>query len=442
MVRLTTRFSRVFTVTGVAAFLFAFSCTQSAPSIPPVEKLFPSVAITQPESGANKVVNFNLDGTLSMRGFAAPKDGKFAQLLQELDLSLSANSTRSQIHYHRFGSRIEDVPRQPFYVAASAESFYQNTKDYAATRIDTVFRQSQPDNLTLVMTDLFEKDLDIGSIEEALKTAAFPARSSLAIWQWSLPFSGQIYDFDFRTSQGHSYAGSRFLYLMALGSEASIGNLRQAIDRTVTIGKPQFLLLSGKLLTDSQNWLTVAQTSSAALVRRSPGDAQSAPYLVYRTSRNCSVAGFTAVPHLTPTPDGVFAPASPSRSGAYQAELFSVAGKNGSWETHSLSRPIVNTAVPKAPPNAIKIELDCAAIQSSNLALLRLQRVGTPEDIVLPDWVKNSSANAAQFNAGYQGKLPTWGGKTLNLAPLIQGLANTAADGATAATAYFYFLKS
>src|SRR4051794_17528938 len=144
-----------------------------------------------------------------MRGFTRPADGKFGQLLQELDLSLSSLGSRDRIHYHRFGSVIEDISQRPFYIAASQQNFFQGTPKYATTRIDTVFHNSPANSLIVVLSDLFEQDLDIASVQEALKSAGFPERASLGIWQWEMPFDGQIYDFELKTSGGHSYAGPR-----------------------------------------------------------------------------------------------------------------------------------------------------------------------------------------------------------------------------------------
>ena len=188
--------------------------------VPPIEQLFPPQTSAGTEKlNPNQPVNVYLDGTLSMRGFARPADGKFGQLLQELDLSLSSLGSRDRVRYHRFGSVIEDISQRPFYVAASQGSFFQGTSKYAATRIDTVFRNSPANGLTIVLSDLFEQDLDIASVQEALKSAGFPAKASLGLWQWEMPFDGQIYDFELKASGGHSYTGPRPLYMLALGPE-------------------------------------------------------------------------------------------------------------------------------------------------------------------------------------------------------------------------------
>ena len=434
----------LFSLGVLAAICILLSgCSQPPPSIPPVEKLFPAEIAAQPKLVSNQNVEFNLDGTPSMQGFARATDGKFAQLLQDLDLSIAQTWQRSHIRYHRFGSIVEDVHQEPFYVVASQPNFFQSTKAYSTTRIDTVFQKSTAGNLTIVMTDLFEQNLDIGSIQEALRAASFPASASLAIWQWEIPFAGPIYDFDFRTSQGHSYSGPRALYMMALGPDRSIEALRHSIERTVTIGRPNFLLLSKNLAIDPRNWLSVTQTSNAALRSRSSGDGQAMPYLVYRHSHGCAVTGFSASSRLSSVENSVITQFG-SHPGAFDASLFAVTGRNGSWTATPRAQPKVNAAntAHSGSNTSLKVELDCSVLDGADLMLLRIQRIGTPEDVVLPDWVSKSSANTTEFNAAFQRKQPDWGNKTLNLAPLIRGLANTAVDGTAAASAYFYFVKS
>jgi hypothetical protein len=62
--------------------------------------------------------------------------------------------------------------------------------------------------------------------------------------------------------------------------------------------------------------------------------------------------------------------------------------------------------------------------------------------VVLPAWIESSSSTPAEFTTRFEKHQPNWGDKTLNLAPLVRGLANTAVDGTVIATAYFYFVKA
>jgi hypothetical protein len=413
------------------AWLLSLSCSTSV-VVPPVEKIFPAASKPPRAAEPVKSVDFNLDGTLSMQGFARPSDGRFSQLLQDLDLSFSALWRPDQISYHRFGSIVEPVSQRPFYVAASNEGFFKSTKEYATTRIDKVFRASDPGRLTVVMTDLFEQDLDISSIQQSLRASQFPGRSSLAIWQWRMPFSGPIFDFDFRVREGRTYTGERYLYLLALGPKESLEKLRGSIDHTVSIGKPNYLLLPNDPAKNSADWLPVAQTANTALKTRHPGDAESAPYSVYRVSRGCSTAELTARPQLSSAAPG----------GNYQAELLALANNNGKWTSRRLADPDISSTLDRSGHDAVKIRVSCQAVTGSGIALLRVRRVGTGDDIVLPPWVAASSASSMQFNNALKQNQPDWGSKTLNLSPLVRGLANTATDQTTMAIAYIYFVAN
>jgi hypothetical protein len=327
---------------------------------------------------------------------------------------------------------IDDIHQQPFYVAASSQDFFQRGKNYAETHIDNVFRKSTRGNLTLVMTDLFEQNLDIEGIEDSLKSAGFPASASVAIWQWHLPFSGQIYDFEIRSSQGQIYTGTRPLYLLALGPEDSLRAMQQAINAGVKIAQAHFLLISAKAVSNPDDWLTVTRTENLGLVRRSPGDANAAYYSVYRPSRGCSAASITGRANLTPvTQDGLL-PAFEPHPNSYDAQLFTVSGTNAS--------PVLKPSV-EANRQTLKVRLDCGTLESAPDNLLRIRRIGTADDIVLPDWVNNSTASSTEFNAAFQRHQATWGDKTLNLAPLLRVLGDRAIDGTVIATAYFYVVR-
>ncbi|MGC2659536.1 MAG: hypothetical protein WA324_16385 [Bryobacteraceae bacterium] len=418
-------------------------CGSTAVEPPPVNKVLTVEAPGNAVSPANQRVDFNLDGTLSMQGFSRPKDEKFAQLLQDLDGALDSSWHAGNVHYHRFGSLIEDIRQQPFYVAASQETFYQRGKDYAETRIDNVFRKSAPGALTIVMTDLFEKDLNIAAIQDSLRSAAFPQKASLAIWQWEMPFSGAIFDFDFRNSAGHTYSGSRPLYMLALGPQQSLELLHHSIVNTVSVGQPKYLLITGNLASNSQDWLNVTQAQDLGLRRRVPASGQSPGYAVYRPSSGCSAAGFTADSKLTPISNTVV-PAFAPRDGSYGADLVSVSGTAGKWSTQKLTGGATVSVKPAHVPGEtlLTVRMPCSTLDASSLDLLTIQRMGAPDDIVLPDWIQNSSANVVAFNNAFEQHQSTWGDKTLNLAPLVRGLANTAVNGTVIASAYFYFVKS
>ncbi len=422
----------------ICVLCFSTSCSNLV-NLPTVETILPSESGPHRVSAPSQALDFNLDGTLSMQGFARPTDGKFSQLLQDLDLSFSALWKPDQITYQRFGSIIEPVAQRPFYVAASTVNFFKGTKEYATTRIDKVFRASKLGHLSIVMTDLFEQDLDISSIQQSLKASSFPERSSLAIWQWSMPFSGSIFDFDFRVHEGRNYTGNRYLYMLALGSAESIEKLRAAVDRNVTVGKQRLLLLSDQPAKSADGWFAVTQIRNAALKSRSNSDATSMPYSVYRVSRGCSTAELTARPQLAPAFEG-----SPelSKAGTYSASLRALTNDKGSWSSRGLADPEVHSTMDGSGHELLKIEVKCPDIVSSNLALLRVRRVGTGNDLVLPPWIASSSATSMDFNKDVRQNQSNWGQKTLNLLPFVRGLASTATDRSAIAVAYIYLVAN
>ncbi len=405
--------------------------------VPSIEQLFPpQTSASTGKSDPNQPVNVYLDGTLSMRGFAQPADGKFGQLLQELDLSLSSLGSRDRIHYHRFGSIIENVAQRPFYVAASQQSFFQGTVKYATTRIDTVFHNSPANGLTVVLSDLFEQNLDIAAVQEALRGAGFPEKASLGIWQWEMPFDGQIYDFELKSSGGRSYTGPRPLYMLALGPEEFLRKWQESMARTLSVGAANFLLLSRNLSSNPYSWFTVTQTQRTALLRTSSGNA-GIPYAEYRVPSGCASVEIDGQTHLTPTPNTAVPDFKP-HSSAYSADLFSIT-QNG---TKSSAHPLSQAAVRESSPAKLSIVVPCSTFPNNGLYLLRIQRMGGVEDLSFPPWITSANVNTAQLNNLMKQHAPKWGDKTINLLPLVRELAVAAINGATVGTSYFFLSRT
>ena len=423
---------------ALSFFVFNSVGCKEAVQPPPVERVFAPQVSLQHSAGIPEFVDFNLDGTLSMKGFATANEGQFQQLLQDLDRSLKSIWTAEKIRYRRFGEMPETISTQPFYKAASDPLFFQGSNNYQKTEIENVFKDSGG-RLCLVMTDLFEQDSDFTSIQQALKNASFPERASLAIWQWKMPFNGAIFDFDIRVRAGKAYNGGRYLYMLALGPQESIKSLRTAISQrqTAGIGDPKFLLLSDQLTERSADWLTVVHSENLARVGHVVGDRGATPYLVYQLSSTCpSTADLALKSSVRPASDGLTRLADP---GSYEASLYSLSSNaKNEWTTRELGNPSVSTTKDKL----IRLSVNCAELSKSPLSILRLTRTWAGESIALPDWVENSSATAMEFRDVQKMSRADWGEKTLNLAPFVMDLAAVATRGRTMGSAYIYLVKN
>lgn len=380
-------------------------------------------------------VYFNLDGTLSMRGFA--KSNQFPQLLQELDLAFSTLAKADQIHYSRFGGAIVDpITQRPFYVAAANESFFKSSKEYEKTQIENVFSKSQPGQLNLVMTDLFEQDLDIGAIKRSLDVAKFPSENGFAVWQWKMPFDGAIYDFDFRSNKGRAYQGNRCLYVLALGPKEAINQLNGSIAGRVTVGKANYLYISKELVVQSISWLSVTQTNNIVLLVRGGGGPPT-----YRVLPRCDTAELTMTVQLTPTSNGASFISFP---GNYHASLCKVPNTQGRQGCPTeLVAPRIWEQTEKTKGKALKVKLSCSAVSGAGKTLLRIERVGADNDVNLPDWVRQSSATNAEFNDPKNlANKSSWGEKTLNLVPFLREVSAKAARGTVMASSDFFVVAN
>src|ERR1039457_1709807 len=122
-----------------AGLLLIGPCQTPPPRpLPAIDRLFPDETPRLQSDKADSTV-VDIDGTLSMQGFARPASGKYGDLLQTLDRTLNNAYSGQKITYRRFGSRAEDLKNsEPVYVAASRPDFYKGTAEYATTRTDVV----------------------------------------------------------------------------------------------------------------------------------------------------------------------------------------------------------------------------------------------------------------------------------------------------------------
>ena len=417
--------------------LLLTSSVNLAAQYPPVKEVLPQ-DFDKPAVPTCDQLDFNLDGTLSMRGYAHAAGGKFAQLLQDLDLAFSRLWSEQQVQYFRFGGNTFDPIVRPVYVAASRGDFYKGGKQYERTEIENVFRKSAPHHLKIVMTDLFEQDLNIESIKQSLSVAGFPGTNTLAVWQWQLPFEGTIYDYDFRTTGGRPYKGQRFLYMLAIGPPNTLSQLNAAVQRTVTIGKANYLLLGREALTQNSDWLRLATYNNVAL--KSHASADGDVPAAYRLARGCDNAGLTLDVQLHAPENTATTISFP---GNYGGSLFKVWKDKTRWQAGEIEGPSLGVRHGgKGDKNAheafLNVKLSCGEVDGAGVTLLRISRVGADDDIELPAWVDNSSSTNAQFNDPANLQRANWGERTLNLKPFLREVATAALKGTVMATAYFY----
>ncbi|NEP58808.1 MAG: hypothetical protein F6K31_17605 [Symploca sp. SIO2G7] len=158
---------------AIATMFLVVACT---PFSVKLECNYPSV-----DSPAAKseplTIEIYVDGTPSMRGYVATSGkSRYSQTLELLDSIFTlAGSLRSesQIKYYRLGTTSVEMTRNDYRKAQETE-FYggSNPKfpELPVSQIETAITPiDEEDKLTVIITDLYQKDTDITKVNQAIK---------------------------------------------------------------------------------------------------------------------------------------------------------------------------------------------------------------------------------------------------------------------------------
>ena len=424
--------------------------SQPRPPLPDLETLFPQERLNLDASNTSPVIDVNIDGTLSMQGFAKPASGGYAQLLMDVDRSLANLWGQSNTRYYKFGAKSDPITQRPVYLEASRLGFYSGSGNYAKTRIDEVLRRGTPSALTVVVTDLYQQDMNIEAIQDAIRRRQFPRQAALGVWRWMVSFDGTIYDYALGKNVGQRYAGLRPLYILAVAPEPILKQWKKSLDQTLSGTKPDFLAISSNLVENPNSWLRIEKTER--LARKKSDLTANIPYTILRPSANCSDAILEVSPSLRPSTFSAISFTPGINLANIRVDLFAVVqvkdktildprkGVSATLEGASDRNSHKSQTSPVSPN--IRIVVDCLAFRNETTFILRVREIASPEAFSLPAWVALTSVTSAQINDLLARRDPLWGQRTLNLFPFVSDMVASAMRDATVASSYFYLVRN
>lgn len=212
-----------------------------------------------PPASTNLKVHVFLDGTSSMKGFIVPGLAtRYQQVLPLLESTVERGWSNAQLNFYRFGSVIEELPDRR-YLEAQRQKFYEAKEIRQRTLIQNVLDhnlqddENSPENvLTVIVTDLFQTDVDVNLISKKIKEIFINRNLAVGIVGFKSQFDGTVFDvgpnnysFDYRTDN-NNLSSFRPFYILAFGKHADISNYFEAMfkDGTTLGSDTQALILS------------------------------------------------------------------------------------------------------------------------------------------------------------------------------------------------------
>ncbi|MBC7880950.1 MAG: hypothetical protein H7Y37_06400 [Anaerolineae bacterium] len=217
------------------SFVLFVGCASEPPvPIPGLGELVP--VVTQPSDKLE--VHLFVDATESMSGFTTSTAAAtpYQLLLKALEDGVNSlpDPTKKVLKF-KFGKDIVPFPGSLHVTAGKEKSFYNGAGQI--TLIQNVLQQkytpSNPESLSVVVTDLFQQDRDTGLLIAALSKNYLSKGLSVALIGVKSEFNGKIFDMNNSTA-GVPYIGTRPVYAIVIGSYGNVSHYIEAIKLTNT----------------------------------------------------------------------------------------------------------------------------------------------------------------------------------------------------------------
>lgn len=182
---------------------------------PPPGSIAPIKPLTE-----QMTVNIYWDATISMQGFTKLAAGNVYRNLP--DTLGDIGNLLGEVHFFRFGEQVMPVEGRE-YRRFSESGYYTES----ITSFASVLDAADPEQLSIVVTDLFESDADWSNVTQKLREKYFSKDLSVAIIGIKNSFSGDIFDVGlnaatFSYDSGDDPARFRPFYLFLMGSELQL----------------------------------------------------------------------------------------------------------------------------------------------------------------------------------------------------------------------------
>lgn len=195
------------------------------------------------------------DASYSMYGFVKYENSFYTRTLQLLVRSFFSGWPDGNIIYNKFGSKISQIQRKNA-LEATKVKFYCDPDFSKETHIENVIGKAKQDDLTLIITDLFQDDADVNLVIERLNERFLSKGLSIGILGLKSEFNGIVCDvglqglnFDYKTA-GKKPKDFRPFFVLMLGKYRDIEHFYEKLKANGLESFPEkkFLVFSSHLV--------------------------------------------------------------------------------------------------------------------------------------------------------------------------------------------------
>jgi len=376
-------------------------------------------------------VHIYLDGTESMKGFiVAGKSSRYQQILPLLESAVLRGWKDANVVFSKFGTSITELPERSYLKAQSTE-FYADPNINKKTFIQEVIKQAHPDNLTIIITDLFQQDADVNQITEGVKAKYINGNLAVGVLGCKSEFKGKIFDVGPKayTFEYDSYDDAkrfRPFYVLALGKHSDISNYFDYVLKDGSfLSEPQPLIFSRhfaeKLV--SFNGATITEISKMAEVENLiPIDVKDNRVKQFSIKNSSDVNGsfsipldFKALPYTIPIKPQELKP---------EISVFKCGTEQNPNADQNNEAEAVRGLNIKANLNESKIDLKADVVPTNlpDIGIYGFQIILRPSNYQMPDWVINWNMDGGKVEEWRTSPNDFNGATTYNLKPFLTNL--------------------
>lgn len=202
-------------------------------------------------------INIHVDGTPSMLGYVTSPNNantRYSQTIDLLEGTLSGGQPRGQepkFKYYRLGETTKEISKQRVgYLEARKPLFYDGSSSefpsLPVSNIQAAINPASDDNLTIIITDLYENAADLNGIANTISTNYFSSNklsNAVGFFARKSEFNGNVYledgtnkKFIYNTNdkQGNKISEFRPFYIIFLGQYEDIKYYFDRLEKVLT----------------------------------------------------------------------------------------------------------------------------------------------------------------------------------------------------------------
>lgn len=242
--------------------VLGFGCKKNLPEI----KWTDTVSITnetKESSQDNIPIDIYIDATPSLDGFAVGEMTVYSQFIDQLEASAVSAWKNADPKYYKFGEKIKRIGRDEFLSAKNNKKFYH---EFTNSLIDSVFKRTNINRLSVVITDLFQNNGDVNSMVDNIKTHCLQNGVMVGILGVKSEFDGRIFDFPNCPIGGYPHNKERPFYAFVFGDPMKMGKLFEALQTKEFVKENQIILLTNQIMKSAN--VSIIKTKEAKFVNK------------------------------------------------------------------------------------------------------------------------------------------------------------------------------